>query len=131
MKKFICLIILLFSINSTLQANTPFQLEKSKTKALAQEFEQDLADMDASFTELIDTYNTLYRRIWNNRKFTPEEKIASYGTKGSFILYTANLVKEFITKIDPTYEFKDSPCSLVVNEDGTITILNETCKEIK
>ena len=70
-------------------------------------------------------YETLFNSVWNNSLgLTPQEVLDSIGGDAYELFVYSDMVKQWISRVDPDYNPPQSPKEFRINQDGTVTVLD-------
>ena len=71
------------------------------------------------------THNTNMQIVWDNQEATPAEILNSLGKDASEIFKLSSALIDFIISIEPTFQPKVPTKEYIINDDGTVTIVND------
>ena len=93
---------------------------EEKQNLTKKQIEKDAYD---AYETLIKTYETIYKRVWQNHLgLTPQEVFDSLGTQGVELFQLSALLVQTVNTAQPGTIIPAQPYEYTINPDGTVTI---------
>lgn len=96
--------------------------EKKEKTLLDIEIEDIISQNINALQGLINNFEVIFEKIWQNRNATPQEIFNAFGTDASKLFNAANETIKFIQTLKPDYKPPVVPFIYTVQKDGTVKV---------
>ena len=88
--------------------------------------ERRIRQMNKSlFEQIKQQHTTIFNEIWNNRMGLSAQQIFdSFDTDAKDLFIFSTHIQTLLKQVDPSYELLTPPLPYIMNEDGTVTVID-------